>query len=318
MSRNDIPDDVRAVTRLGAGATDGRAALRTIVDERRTVVVPGITDAMGALLAQQAGFEVAYATGAGLANVQHGVPDIGLISATDLVDHVGRLAAAASIPLIVDADTGFGGPLAVIRTVKALERVGAAGIQLEDQEMPKKCGHFDSHSVIPAEHMQAKIAAAIETRQDPSLVIMARTDARSAHGLKEAIARGKAYGEAGADAVFIEAPVGLAELEAIGRELAGIPLVVNVVEGGKTPQLTLAEYEKLGFSIVLHANFLMRAMMKAGQLALAHLRANGETAGYVEKIATWEERQRLFRLPEFTATAEFYDRAGQPITERSW
>lgn len=312
MNPNETPDEVREVLRLGTGAAERRAVLRSIIESGQTVVVPGVTDAMGALLAQQAGFDVAYATGAGLANAQHGIPDIGLLSSADVVDHVIRLAGAASIPLVVDADTGFGGPLSTIRTVRALERAGAAGIQLEDQEMPKKCGHFDSHSVIPLEHMQTKIAAAVAAREDPGLVIIARTDARSVRGLDEAIARGKAYAEAGADAVFVEAPRNVEELEIIGREITGVPLVVNVVEGGKTPQLSLVEYEKLGFNIVLYANYLMRTMMKAGQQALAHLRENGETANYADRMASWDERQQLFRLPEFSTAEQFYDQPWQP------
>ncbi|HTW13730.1 MAG TPA: oxaloacetate decarboxylase [Nocardioides sp.] len=301
----------------GAGASphEKRLALRAAL--ARTVsgaapieplVLPGATDAMGARLVQQAGFGAVYATGAGLANAGYGIPDLGLVSQTEVVEHAARLADAVDLPLITDADTGYGGPLAAMRTVRLLERAGVAGLQLEDQEMPKRCGHFDSHALIPAGHMQTKIAAACEARTDESLVIVARTDARSAYGIEEAIERGRAYVEAGADMLFVEAPRTVEELELVGRELAGVPLVVNVVEGGKTPQLGLQEYVDLGFGVVLFANYLMRSMHLAGREALAHLREHGETASRADRMASWTERQTLFRLPEFSAAETLLDR----------
>jgi 2,3-dimethylmalate lyase len=301
----------------GAGASphEKRLALRAAL--ARTVggaapieplVLPGATDAMGARLVQQAGFGAVYATGAGLANAGYGIPDLGLVSQTEVVEHAARLADAVDLPLITDADTGYGGPLAAMRTVRLLERAGVAGLQLEDQEMPKRCGHFDSHALIPAGHMQTKIAAACEARTDESLVIVARTDARSAYGIEEAVERGRAYVEAGADVLFVEAPRTVEELELVGRELAGVPLVVNVVEGGKTPQLGLQEYVDLGFGVVLFANYLMRSMHLAGREALAHLREHGETASRADRMASWTERQTLFRLPEFSAAETLLDR----------
>jgi 2-methylisocitrate lyase-like PEP mutase family enzyme len=289
-------------------AHDRRLALRAALTGDGPLVLPGITDALGARLVEQAGFAAAYATGAGLANAQYGVPDLGLISLGEVVDHVARLTEATALPVVVDADTGYGGPLATMRTVRQLERAGAAALQFEDQEMPKRCGHFDEHRLIPAEHMQTKIAAALEARTDDALVLVARTDARSAEGLDAAIARGHAYVEAGADVLFVEAPRTVEELTRVGRELAGVPLVVNVVEGGKTPQLDLKEYADLGFGVVLYANYLMRSMMAAGREALAHLATNGETASRADRMATWTERQGLFHLPEFSAAEAFYDR----------
>ena len=296
----------------GPTPTERRERLRSLISgsNEGTVVLPGATDALGVRLIESAGFDAAYATGAGLANAQYGVPDIGLISLGELADHVDRLASATTLPLVVDADTGFGNPVMAMRTARRLERAGAAALQLEDQEMPKRCGHFDHHALIPCEHRQAKLVAVRQALEDPATVTIARTDARSVHDIDEAIRRGHAYVEAGADVIFIEAPRTVDELARVGQELRGVPLVVNVVEGGKTPQLSLAEYRDLGFGVVLFANFLMRAVIQAGAEALAHLRATGETVSYADRIATWQERQSLFHLPEFTAAEAHFDAPG--------
>jgi 2-methylisocitrate lyase-like PEP mutase family enzyme len=290
-------------------ARERRVALRAAMASG-TLVLPGATDAMGVRLIERVGFSAAYATGAGLANAQYGLPDIGLISLGEVAEHVCRLAAATRLPLVVDADTGFGGPVMAMRAARLLERAGAAAIQLEDQEMPKRCGHFDAHTLIPAEHMQAKLVAVRQALEDDATVVIARTDARSVHGIDEAIRRARLYVEAGADVIFVEAPRSVDELRKVGKELAGTPLVVNVVEGGKTPELPLETYRELGFGIVLFANFLMRCMMRAGQEGLAHLREHGETESWVDRMAGWEERQALFNLPAFQAAEAHYDAAG--------
>jgi 2-methylisocitrate lyase-like PEP mutase family enzyme len=209
--------------------------------------------------------------------------------------------------VVVDADTGYGGPLSAMRTIRLLERAGAAAIQLEDQEMPKRCGHFDDHALIPTAHMQTKIAAAVDARTDDALVIIARTDARSVYGIDEAVVRGRAYAEAGADLLFVEAPRTVEELALVGRELAGVPLLVNVVEGGKTPELSVKEYADLGFGVVLFANYLMRSMMLAGREALAHLAEHGETRSRSDSMVGWQERQALVHLAEFTAAEAALD-----------
>ena len=261
-------------------------------------MLPGATDALGVRLIESAGFDAAYATGAGLANAQYGIPDIGLVSLGEVADHVDRIwrprrrCPSSSTPTPASAS-----PVMAMRAARRLERAGAAALQLEDQDMPKRCGHFDHHALIPAQHMQAKLVAVRQALEDPATVILARTDARSVHDIDEAIRRAHAYVEAGADVIFVEAPRTVEELERVGRELRGIPLVVNVVEGGKTPQLSLEDYQQLGFGVVLFANFLLRAMIRAGTEALAHLRATGETGSYADRIATWQERQSLFNLP---------------------
>ena len=276
-----------------------------------TLVLPGATDALGVRLIESAGFDAAYATGAGLANAQFGIPDIGLVSLGEVADHVDRLASATRLPLVVDADTGFGNPVMAMRAARRLERAGAAALQLEDQDMPKRCGHFDHHQLIPSQHMQAKLVAVRQALEDPATVILARTDARSVHDIDEAIRRAHAYVEAGADVIFVEAPRTVEELERVGRELRGIPLVVNVVEGGKTPQLSLEDYQQLGFGVVLFANFLLRATIRAGTDALTHLRTTGETGSYADRIATWQERQSLFNLPQFSAAEAHFDAPGR-------
>jgi len=304
---------VREIVQLpGLGAnTDPRVQrvlLREALARPEPLVLPGVTDAMGVRMVEAAGFTAAYATGAGLANAQYALPDVGLISLGEVVEHVGRLTSASSLPVVVDADTGYGGPLSAMRTVRLLERAGAAGIQIEDQDMPKRCGHFDDHSLIPAKHMQTKIAAAVEARADDNLVIIARTDARSVYDIDEAIARGKEYLAAGADVLFVEAPRTIDELALVGREFAGVPLMVNVVEGGKTPQLQLSEYADLGFSVILYANYLMRTMLRAGLAALDHLKEHGETASRAGDMVTWNERQSLFQAAQFTAAEALLDR----------
>ncbi|WP_270889333.1 isocitrate lyase/PEP mutase family protein [Pedococcus sp. 5OH_020] len=290
----------------GPTATQRRAALRAAL-AAGPLVLPGVTDALGVRLVERSGFAAAYVTGAGLANAQFGVPDLGLISQEEVAAHTRRLADASTVPLVVDADTGYGGPVTTMRTVRMLEHAGAAGIQLEDQEMPKRCGHFDDHSLIPAEHMAAKIVAARQALEDPTTVLVARTDARSVHDIDEAIRRATLYVEAGADVIFVEAPRSVAELRSVGEALHGTPLVVNVVEGGKTPELSLEEYEGLGFRVVLFANYLLRSMIWAGREALDHLARAGETATRADRMAGWQERQQLFNLPAFTAAQAWYD-----------
>ena len=248
MSR--VPSPFTAADALvGVGPSptpaERRARLRAALSNG-TLVLPGATDALGVRLIEAAGFDAAYATGAGLANAQFGVPDLGLVSLGEVADHVDRLASASRLPLVVDGDTGFGGPVMTMRAVRRLERAGAAAIQLEDQEMPKRCGHFDSHTLIPAEHMAAKLVAARQALEDDATVLIARTDARSVHDIDEAIRRAQLYVDAGVDVIFVEAPRTVEELEKVGRALTGVPLVVNVVEGGKTPQLSLDEYRAAG------------------------------------------------------------------------
>ena len=287
-------------------AAERRAALRAHLGSGRPLVLPGASDAAGAMLVERAGFAACYATGAGISNAQFGLPDIGLVSQTEILGQVQRMFAATGVPLVVDTDTGYGNVPSVIRTVQLFEQAGAAALQLEDQSFPKRCGHFDGHTLVESAEMQAKIAAAAAARQDPNLVLVARTDARGVLGLDEAIRRGHAYLEAGADALFVEALRTLEEMERVGREFAGVPLVANVVEGGKTPASSVADLHAMGFTVLLFANFLMRVMLQAGQQALSHLAEAGETESYADRLLPWQDRQALFRLDEFGALEDSF------------
>tara|TARA_X000001036_G_scaffold439782_1_gene492287 strand:- start:1191 stop:2114 length:924 start_codon:yes stop_codon:yes gene_type:complete len=283
-----------------------RSDFRALLSGDTPFLVPGAVNAISAKLIERTNFNAFFITGAGLANSQYGLPDIGLLSLTEVCMESSKILDATNLPAIIDADTGYGGPLSVMRTIHQLENLGAAAIQLEDQVMPKRCGHFDNKSVIDCKSMVQKLEAAQEARSDPKLVIIARTDARSVNGLDDAIQRGLAYAEAGADAIFVEAPQTIEELETIGEALKGIPLVVNVVEGGKTPQLSIREYEDMGFKIILYANLLLRTMLLSGQTALTHLKNNGTSKGFESQILPWSERQDLVELDLYDDTASRY------------
>ncbi|HYC14827.1 MAG TPA: isocitrate lyase/PEP mutase family protein, partial [Stellaceae bacterium] len=244
--------------------------LKEKLAERRALLVPGAANALTARIIEDLGFEAIYLTGAGLANTSLGVPDIGLVTMTELVETTAAISAATALPLIVDGDTGFGNELNVVRTVRALERAGAAAIQLEDQVFPKKCGHFEGKGVIPAAEMVAKIRAAAEARHSADFLLIARTDARAIEGLDAAIERAARYAEAGADVTFVEAPQSAEELAAIPRRLP-LPQVANMVFGGKTPVLGQKQLAAMGFSLVLYANAALQASVLAMQEVLAAL-----------------------------------------------
>jgi methylisocitrate lyase len=266
----------------------------------RIMVVPGASDALTARLIEQAGFEAVYATGAGFANAALAVPDLGLPTMTEVVQHAQRLVEAVAVPVIVDADTGYGNALNVMRTVREVERIGAAAIQIEDQVSPKRCGHFEGKEVVSAGEMCTRIAAAVAARRDPDLVLIARTDAVACNGLADAVARANAYVQAGADVIFVEAPRDLAELQALPRTIPA-PLLANMVEGGKTPLLSADELELLGFRMVIFANTTLRVAARAVQGALAELRQTGSTSALLERMLGWDERQRLVGLNEYQA-----------------
>ena len=268
------------------------ARLRGLLEARRAVLAPGAANALTARLIADAGFETVYVTGAGIANTRLGLPDIGLVTLSELADTVTTIAEICDVPLVVDADTGFGNPLNMVRTVRTLERAGADAIQVEDQVFPKRCGHFSGQEVIPAEEMVAKVKAAVDTRASRDFLIIARTDARSVHGLAAALDRAGAYIEAGADATFVEAPESRDELAQIARTLR-VPQVANMVFGGRTPALSQAELAGLGFGLVLYANAALQAAVKAMQEVLSALKTDGGLERVGDRLASFAERQRV-------------------------
>lgn len=275
-----------------------RAAFRAKVTERRGLLVPGAFNAMSARVIEDAGFEALYLTGAGVTNMSFGMPDLGFIGLSDIAEHTARVRDAVSLPLIVDADTGFGNALNVRHTVRTLERSGADAIQFEDQVMPKKCGHFTNKEVIGKNEMVGKIRAAVDARDDGNLLIMARTDAAAVHGIEDAIARGHAFIEAGADILFIEATEKLEDIERLPK-LIDAPQLINIVIGGKTPvqsRETLAGY---GYALVLYANAALQGAVVGMQRALGQLNASGRLDEDANIVAPFAERQRLVNKPFF-------------------
>jgi len=246
---------------------------------------------MFARVIEDLGFTAVYATGAGIANMHLGAPDIGLTTLTEIASTVAAMADAVSLPIVVDADTGFGNALNMTRTVRVLERAGAAAIQIEDQVFPKRCGHFSGKAVIPLEDMVAKVMAAVDARRDSNMQIIARTDARAVEGLDRAIERANAFVAAGADMTFVEAPMTTAELERVGSEI-GVPQVANIVFGGKTPDPGRERFAEMGFSMVLYANAVLQAALKASKEVLLGLKEDGSLKNISSLLATFEDRQQ--------------------------
>ena len=279
--------------------------LKTILARREALPFPGAANAMFARVIEELGFEVCYVTGAGIANMHLGAPDIGLTTLTEVAATVSSIADSVSVPLLVDADTGFGNAVNMVRTVKVLERAGAAGIQIEDQVFPKKCGHFEGKDVVPVDEMVSKIKAAVDARADADFQIIARTDARAVHGLDDAIARAQAFVEAGADATFVEAPVSLDEMARIGRDIP-VPQIANIVFGGKTPDPGREALAAMGFSGVLYANAALQAALRASYRILSALKRDGSLAQVADQLATFEERQAAVAKPRWDALEARY------------
>jgi carboxyvinyl-carboxyphosphonate phosphorylmutase len=256
-------------------ASGRRVSLRARFDAGEMVLAPGCYDALGARLIEEAGFSAAYMTGFGSAASRLGRPDVGLMSMTEMVDNARRIVEAVDIAVVADADTGYGNSINVIRTVREYESAGVAAIHLEDQVMPKKCGHMEGKQVVGAEEMAAKIAAAVAARRSPDFLIIARTDARAVEGLDGALARARRYREAGADALFVEAPQSIEEIEAVAQAFPDVPLLFNYAEGGKTPAVTHAFLRELGFKLVIFPLSVLLAATGAIRAALAQIKADG-------------------------------------------
>ena len=256
-----------------------KASLKAAFDAKKFIVAPGIFEGISTLVADGMGFDCLYATGFGTVASHMGVADAGIATYTDMVARMGRFASLAKTPIIADADTGYGGLLNVRHTVQGYEAAGISGIQLEDQEVPKKCGHTPGRRVIPAEEMVLKIKVAKEARRDPDFLIVARTDARTGLGLDEAIRRGHMFDEAGADVVFIESPESEAEMVAIGKAFPNKPLLANMVEGGRTPILPAARLQEIGYGIAIYPAVGFLAAAAAFERAFSHLKSHGDSLG---------------------------------------
>jgi 2,3-dimethylmalate lyase len=282
---------------LGSDARVSRG-LRERFEAGEMVLAPGCYDALGARLIEEAGFPAAYMTGFGTAASQLGRPDIGLMSLTEMVDNAHRIAEAVDIPVIADADTGYGNSINVIRTVREYEAAGVSAIHLEDQVMPKRCGHMEGKVVVPAGEMAAKVAAAVAARRSPDFLIIARTDARAVEGLDAALSRARAYREAGADALFVEAPQSEAEIEAVARAFPDVPLLFNYAEGGKTPPVSHAFLRDLGFRLVIFPLTVLLAATGAIRSALARVKADGTPLELLPSLPGFGEFLDFIGLPE--------------------
>jgi 2-methylisocitrate lyase-like PEP mutase family enzyme len=275
-----------------------RAAFRQKVAARQAILVPGAFNAMSARIAVDLGFEAVYVTGAGVTNMSLGLPDLGFIGLNEIAEHTSRMRDAVDVPLIVDADTGFGNALNVRQTVRTLERAGADAIQLEDQVMPKKCGHFSGKSVISTDEMVGKIHAAVDAREDGNVQIIARTDSCAVHGFDAAIERAHAFVEAGADILFIEAVETVEEINRL-PSLFETPQLINLVIGGKTPVTPREQLQQLGFGIVLYANAALQSAVRGMQTALSLLKQQGLLNEDPALVTPFNERQRLVNKPLF-------------------
>jgi 2-methylisocitrate lyase-like PEP mutase family enzyme len=284
-------------------------ALREMLAHDRGVVLPGAPNALAARVIADLGFKAIYLTGAGLTNMDLGLPDLGFMDLSQVAEHVLAIRGVVDLPLIVDADTGFGNAINVAHTVKTLEQAGASAIQIEDQHAPKRCGHFAGKELIPADEMVGKVRAAVDARRE-GMVIIARTDACAVEGFGAAIDRAERYIEAGADMTFVEAPESLEDLKAIPKRLSA-PQLLNMVLGGKTPIISAADAAGMGFALVLYANAALQGALLGMQTALKALRDKGvldESA-----VASFAERQRLVDKAAFDAMEVRYA-AGHPTS----
>ncbi len=275
-----------------------RRLLATAAADRAPIVLPGCYDALGARLIEQADFDAVYMTGFGTAASLLGRPDVGLLGLSEMVDNARRITDAVDLPVVADADTGYGNQVNVIRTVQQYEQAGVAGIHIEDQVLPKKCGHMENKQVVPADEMFAKIRAASEARRDDDFVLIARTDARAPHGLDDAIRRASGCLDAGADVLFVEALEGEDEIERVAAEFAGVPLLFNWVEGGRTPPLTYDEIAVLGFSMIIMPIGTLLSATTAMQQYLAKLKSAGTPAPFADELPAFSDFTDTIGLPE--------------------
>ncbi|MCP3999321.1 MAG: oxaloacetate decarboxylase [Gammaproteobacteria bacterium] len=284
------------------------ADLRKKLAGSEAIIAPGAYDALTALMVEQAGFQCAYVSGASISFARIGRPDLGLTTLTEVADSVANMRERTEISLVVDADTGFGNALNVQRSVRLLERMGATGIQLEDQTSPKRCGHLAGKSIVSVDEMVGKLKAALDARNDDDTLIVARTDAIAIDGVDAAIERAHAYADAGADVLFIEAMPDKEVMTRVGKEIGGrVPLLANMVEGGKTPLTPASELAELGFRLVIYPGAMVRIISFAAQAYLHELKEKGTTAGLLDKMNQFDQIMDLVGLQESIAEGKAYD-----------
>jgi len=272
--------------------------LRKLIEKDGVIVAPGVYDCLSAKLAERAGFPLAAITGAGIAASVLGYPDMGLITMTEVLGQVRNIIKSVNVPVFADCDTGYGNPLNVYRTVQEFEDAGAAGLFIEDQVFPKRCGHFEGKELISTEEMVKKIEAALDARRDPDLVIMARTDARAVYGLDHAVERAQTYAKAGADIIFIEAPQTREELQRVASSV-NVPTMANMVEGGKTPLFSVRELEEMGFKLVVFSGSAQKIAILAMQELFDALKTTGKLDSVLDRIVSLGDRSRLLGLARF-------------------
>ena len=279
--------------------------LRNMLKSKKSLVIPGVYDALSAKIAQKVGFEAMFQTGYGTSATLFGMPDYGFIGATETIDNARRICRAVSVPVIVDSDTGYGNALSVWKLVNELESSGAAGIFLEDQRWPKRCGHMQGKEVVPQEEYTEKLSAALDARESKDFIIVARTDARATEGLDAAIERGKQNKKTGADAIFVEAPRSLEEMKKIGKEI-NAPLVANMIEGGATPLSSAETLNKMGFKIILYPLSVLYANTFATMNILKELKKSGNTTKFKQKVVNFDQFNDLVELPKFRKMEKKY------------
>ena len=275
-----------------------RQVFKQFLKRDKLLVAPGCFDGLSARLVEEAGFEAAYFSGGAVARSM-GLPDIGLVTMSEVIERAAQVVSAVKIPVIADADTGYGNAINLVRTVREYERVGVAAIHIEDQITPKRCGHLDGKEVISLPEMMKKLEAALASRADPDFCIIARTDARGVHGLDDAINRARAFARLGVDAVFVEAPQSESELQEIPRALPSVPLLVNVFKGGKTPMLPAERLENMGYRIAIYPSETQRAAIHAMRQTLSLLKREGTTEAMDEALTTFKERDKIVGLDDW-------------------
>jgi len=282
-----------------------RQTLKKLLNRKQLLVAPGCFDGLSARLVQEAGFEAAYLSGGAIARSM-GIPDIGLVTMSESIERAAQIVSAIQIPVIADADTGYGNAVNLVRSVREFERIGVAAIHIEDQITPKRCGHLDGKEVISRAEMEMKLKAALDTRTDPDFCIIARTDARAVHGLEDAIGRAQAFAKLGVDAIFVEAPQSESELAEIPKRLPDVPLLVNVFKGGKTPMLPMERLQQMGYRIAIYPSETQRAAIHAMRSALTTLKREGTTESIDASLTTFKERDKVVGLDDWQKIEHTY------------